>query len=522
MPGRIALAAIEILILSALILAARCANYQDVFVDRNIYFTDADCYARMTRVRICAERPGTILRHHDFENFPHGTTPHTTAPLDYLIVGLSILLKPFSPQPIDLAGAVISPFFALVAGLFLWWWSRQMRFGYRWLGLILYAISPILVHGTELGRPDHQSLLILLVTIGICSEWVLRFEQSRNFSIVSGIAWGLALWVSLFEPLILLALILLIGQVQDRHLIFAPQRRVGWIVFGGIIVLASLVEQRIPTFAIVDSRALFQNWSRTIGELAHVSPLDRVWFAWAGYMIALAPILILCGSSRSRRIRKSQIPTFIIVLLIGTFFLTVWQVRWSYFLMSIFVIALPTLLAAVQSRVAVWVAFALSTFPILQFWDLRLWPSEAALAARIEHRTESKQLRELALSIRSPDARPFLAPWWLSPPIAYWSGQPGIAGSSHEALEGTAESARFFLTEDLQQAREMLQDRRVDWVFVYDWDRVGQNSASLLASGIPERSMGRILDRAPGQGPRYLVLSGQNGSAKLFRFANKL
>jgi hypothetical protein len=81
---------IEIVILSVLILATRCANYQDVFVAGNIYFTDADCYARMTRVRMCSEHPGLIVRHHDFENFPAGTTPHTTAPFDYLILALSI------------------------------------------------------------------------------------------------------------------------------------------------------------------------------------------------------------------------------------------------------------------------------------------------------------------------------------------------------------------------------------------------------------------------------------------------
>ena len=106
----------EILILTALILATRCANYQDVFVDRNIYFTDADCYARMTRVRMCFDHPGLIIRHHDFENFPQGTTPHTTAPLDYLIVSLSILLRPFTTQPVDLAGAVVSPLLALIGG----------------------------------------------------------------------------------------------------------------------------------------------------------------------------------------------------------------------------------------------------------------------------------------------------------------------------------------------------------------------------------------------------------------------
>src|SRR3989475_7093902 len=100
---------LEITILSALILVTRCANYEDVFVAGNVYFTDADCYARMTRARMCAEHPGVIVRHHDFENFPEGTTPHTTAPLDYLIVGLSILLRPFTAHALDLAGALVSP-----------------------------------------------------------------------------------------------------------------------------------------------------------------------------------------------------------------------------------------------------------------------------------------------------------------------------------------------------------------------------------------------------------------------------
>src|SRR2546430_9404302 len=100
---------LEITILSALILATRCANYQDVLVGGNVYFTDADCYARMTRVRLCEKNPGLIVRHHDFENYPNGITPHTTAPLDYLILAFSIFLTPFTAQALDLAGALISP-----------------------------------------------------------------------------------------------------------------------------------------------------------------------------------------------------------------------------------------------------------------------------------------------------------------------------------------------------------------------------------------------------------------------------
>ncbi|MEY2557385.1 MAG: hypothetical protein QOE34_810, partial [Verrucomicrobiota bacterium] len=147
----------ELLVFSALILATRCANYQDVFVAGNVYFTDADCYSRMTRARLCLEHPGLILRHHAFENFPAGTAPHTTAPFDYLIVAVAEILKPFTVRALDLAGAFISPLLGLLGGWFLWWWSRRSKLRYRGALLLLYGASPILVHGMELGRPDHQS-----------------------------------------------------------------------------------------------------------------------------------------------------------------------------------------------------------------------------------------------------------------------------------------------------------------------------------------------------------------------------
>jgi hypothetical protein len=62
----------------------------------------------------------------------------------------------------------------------------------------------------------------------------------------------------------------------------------------------------------------------------------------------------------------------------------------------------------------------------------------------------------------------------------------------------------------------------VDWVLAYDWDRAGQNSAALLGESVPDHAIGRILDRTPGLAPPYLVLSGQNQTIKLFRFAGKL
>jgi hypothetical protein len=568
---RRALSILEIGILSALILAARSANYQDVFVSGNVYFTDADCYARMTRVRICEQHPGLIVRHHEFENFPTGTTPHTTAPLDYLIIALSILLKPFTAHAIDLAGALISPLFALLGGWFLWWWSRRMHFRYRWIMLIFYAISPILVHGAELGRPDHQSLLMLLVTIGICAEWTWRRRAGetpirlslragsaatdRNrWSVVSGIAWGLAVWVSPYEPLILLLLLLACHavaarrQVIDRFLVrrfenaeqapaqpsgagggastsaiavFGKHRRLGWICFTLIIALGLLLERRVPSWSISASGEIFKNWSRTIGELAHVSPLDPIWFHWMGWTLIGLPFLIwLAVRKRNLEALNGCALPMILILLGATYLLTIWQARWAYFFMSIFAIVLPSLVEPIRSRALVWVAFILSIFPILRDWDEKIWPNESEYARRMEHRHESIELRELALNLMSAETHSFLAPWWLSPEIAYWSGQPGVAGSSHESLDGTAESARFYLAEDFQKARQILENHQVTWVFGYDAERTAQNSAAILGQSVAKHGLCFVLDRAPGQASRYLVLFGQNGTAKLFRVAN--
>jgi hypothetical protein len=514
---------IEVVILSVLILGVRCANYQDVFVGGNIYFTDGDCYARMTRVQMCAENPGLIVRHHNFENFPTGTTPHTTALFDYLVLGLSILLKPFSAPAIDLAGALISPLLALVGGWFLWWWSKRMKFRYRWVLLILYGISPILVHGTELGRPDHQSLLILLVTVAICAEWSLRMKDGaaardwRTWSITSGIAWGLAIWTSAYEPLVLFLLAMVVTALENPKALLTRFRFAGWIYFAAVLAVALLIERRVPSFSIFFSNPLFQNWARTIGELASLSPANPIWLRWTGYLLLATPLLIWINIAKANRPITRTVPVFVLVLMIATYALTIWQARWSYFFILLFALALPCLLEPIKPPTAVWIAFCLSIFPILRNWDENIWPNEARLADRLERRNESVQLRDLAVSLRSSRIRPFLAPWWLSPSVAYWSGQPGIAGSSHESLAGIADSARFFLCQDWQKAQQILQNHQAEWIIAYDSERVTENSREIMNQAAPARSLSRVLERTPAQAPPFLIFSGQNGAFKLYR-----
>src|SRR5262245_21147250 len=281
----------------------------------------------MTRAQMVREQPRTIIRHHGFENFPQGTTPHTTAPLDYLIVALSFLLNPFTAHALDLAGAFVSPLLALLAGWFLWWWSRRMKFRYRWVTLILYAISPILVHGTELGRPDHQSLLILLVVIAISAGWSSQIGQAANMArawgLTSAAAWALAIWVSAYEPFVLFLLMTTTAFVMNRRAAFARDRRAEWILFAVIIAFAFAVERRVPSFAILQSAGHLKNWASTVGELAHVSPVNPVWFNWCGYLLLVAPILIWMSMRTPRNGTSIGRALPIYILLVATYFLTV-------------------------------------------------------------------------------------------------------------------------------------------------------------------------------------------------------
>ena len=543
--GRYFLLGIEILVVCALVLATRCANYQDVFIGPNIYFVDADCYARMTRVRLCAQQPGLILRHHAFENFPEGTTPHTTALFDYVVLGFSAMLQPFTARPIDLAGALISPVLGMIAGAFLCWWTWRMKIRFRWAALILFGISPILVHGTILGRPDHQSLLILLITVAICADWTLLDSQDRRWAMVSGAAWGLALWVSIYEPLVLLILSLTavvmlrrwLGRVESetepnerqrsaltnsiKAIFAAPHRRAGWYIFSAILVVALLIERRIPSVALFVSDPMYRNWSRSVGELGSIPIFSGIWFSWLGWLVPAVPVAVVWLFRRRNRNRNTEVSRTIVILFLATFCLTMWQTRWGYFLALAFLLIVPFLLVWIPWRAAAWAVFVVSLWPVLAEWDRTIWREGPAAAQRFERRHEAVELRELAVDMISPERLPFVAPWWLSPAIAYWSGQPGVAGSSHESLPGIAETARFYLETDQKGAAQILQRRGVRRVFAYDAKRVGETSSLILGNAVSNRCMAEVLDYRSSQAPAFLRLASQNGTAKIFEVINK-
>ena len=515
-----------------LALAAACSNYRQVFTeDGGIHFVDADCYARMTRVREVCAHPGEVVREHDFENYPFGIQPHTTVPFDYAVYTLRLVLKPFyGDRALDLAGAWISPLLGLATVVAVWLWADRARLPGRSFVLLILAASPIVAHGFELGRPDHQSLILLCMAVALCAEWRLwHGGPSRGWGIAGGVAWALGLWTSLYEPTILLALVFLAALIWNRPALFQRARLPGLAVGGGILLLALFVEGwRIsapPGYGEGGAAEYFAAWSQQIGELYSIIPWSPTIYAWTGLGLLAAPILLSLNRGHLKSTARANL-----LLLLAVVALTCWQVRWGYFLPLVYALGLPWQIAVIPAR---WRPLAagllvLGLWPMASEWRTRLHPAPALVASLSEQRADAALLHAAADFIRraaaqtpaSPDDPPsagILAPWWLSPALAYWSGQPALAGSSHEALPGTVDVARFFTTADLPAAAAILRRRRVRWVVAYEPDRVLRTAAPLLGlTKVSTRSLGLVLYQRPEGAPSFLRLAMVNPYFKIY------
>jgi hypothetical protein len=486
-----------ILLCLILALSARCWNLRDVFVEGKIYFVDADCYSRMTRVQQILQTGRPILRKHDFENWPAGVTPHTTAPMDWTIIaGKWVLDAGFAiferagtsllhAQTLDLSGALVSPLLGLLTCGFLAIWGWQQKAS-GWLAPpLFFAVSPVLVHGTLLGRPDHQSLLILLLTIALAAEVTLAKALVKGWGIVAGGAWALAMWVSFYEPLVLLAVALVFWHVADRRRFVAREMHPGWLVFAAVLAISFLIDGWRLSWPDPALQTAFLRWQHSIGELAHLDPRAPLLYRWLGVGILLTPLTLIGAAVLARRRLDQALPALLALLLVlVSFGLTVWQLRWGYFLALAFALSLPAQFALVRRTWIVWPIFVLTLWPLAGDWDEKLFPEDHpefdTEKQRGVQRLESVRLRELAQVMRTRDRRPFLAPWWLSPALAYWSGQPGVAGSSHESLPGIVATAQFFLAPDAAEMERLARERGVKWIVTDDPDRLVETSRVLL------------------------------------------
>ena len=504
----------------ALALASYSWNWRQVFVGGQTYFVDPDCYARMTRVQQIITAPWKPIKFHDFENAPAGTTPHTTAPMDLLVAALCgafqlvhwISRVPSPLPPLDLAGAFVSPLLGLALVAFLWWWGRKLALPYRNAMLLIASVSPILVHGFQLGRPDHQSLIVLLVGAALATEISLWRQPSRSAALFSAVLWALALWTSFFEPLVLLgATALMRLAVLGRDAI--PSRN-AVLVFAVLLLSAILFDGWRIRAPSAEEQTYFFRWALNIGELRHAT-LPQL-FRWTGWLLIASPPLLLWRSWKHGD-RACAALTVLLLLLTG---LSLWHVRWGYFLAIGFALSLPSALAVIPSKPVAWLVFAISLLPMAAEWDRQLYPDHEGRVAREENREDAFLLRETSQTLLSPHRTIVLAPWWLSPAIAYWSGQRCVSGSSHQSLPGTVDSSRFYLSGTPEEAREILRKRSVKYVIAYEPSRVISNSAQVLGRLPPEKPLGETLYDNPLGAPSFLRLAYENKFFKVFEFVD--
>jgi hypothetical protein len=123
--------------------------------------------------------------------------------------------------------------------------------------------------------------------------------------------------------------------------------------------------------------------------------------------------------------------------------------------------------------------------------------------------------------LRAAEPGGILAPWWITPPLVYWSGQPGVAGSSHQSLPGIAASAEFFLAEHPDAAAAILRDRNVRYVILDDPERTLSTSAELLDREPGDAALGRALFEHPTEANAWgLRFVGRTAFFVVFRVAD--
>lgn len=470
-------------LLAGIFLAAATWNRAQVLVPRAdggvlVVYADGDCHSRMQRAAMVAEKPGTVIRAHDFENHPQGTIPHTTAPMDYFIAALGVFVR-----PLDVAGAWISPLFGLLTLLFLFFWSRALDLRPRWPMLLLFAISPALTHAFALGRPDHQSLLIALTTIALATNFAFIRTSHAGWAWASGAAWGLALWVSWFEPLILLLAQEIARVVTLRGSAYPKAWRKALFLTAGIALGAWALEGFRNPWPSEEIRALFPRWAALLGELQGVDP--RTMLTWTGWLLVPAPLLLAWNYYKSR----DPLALVVLLLLVTVTALTGWQARWNAWQAAVFCLALPWVLAPLRKTWIIWTAFVISLWPVAWAWDARIAASPKEMDRQIETTIEAVLLEEVAQILATQPRGGVLAPWWISPALARESGQPMVAGTSHQSLPGSAATARFFLAEDDEEALAILRQRDVRFVVADDPERVTTTSTALLGMAAPENPL---------------------------------
>jgi hypothetical protein len=414
---------------------------------------ETDCYSQLARVQRILQGRGLIQNHFTVENWPEGLIPSTTAPFDYCILLLYAPLRLVTKYPLDWAGALISPL--LWSGLiFFWTFFRLREFNRmgRALFLIGAATLPELIWATAFGRPRHQSLILALMAIGLTAEyerWHLDLSPKRAWTILAGMVWGLACWTSLYEPTFVMVVLVAYNLIVRRR-----ESPAFLISYGAVMLVALLVEGVHIFVPPPEYRVYLANWLGTIAEMQRV---EFGFLVWQLTLVLLALPFVAWGLLRREGNRRTDgllvLLTFLLIVL------TAFQLRWTYYasLGELFLIV-----RFCQIEVLRWSRLVVIAIFLVGLADSDI--TQLQYSAQAPPNQPSVELKQIARSIDQPGG--ILGPWWLSPGLLYFSGQPIVTGSSHCGISGNVAGAKFFTAKSWIDAERILKERQVRWVVI--------------------------------------------------------
>jgi hypothetical protein len=342
--------------------------------------------------------------------------------------------------------------------------SREFTLTGRSLLLIGTAALPAIVWATAFGRPRHQSLILVLMAMGFTAEyerWQIELTPKRAWNIFAGVVWGLACWTSLFEPSVVVAVLILFNLAVRRRESFIFLVSFGVVVFLMILLEGGHIFSNIFNIYHLtpEYREYAFNWLKTIAEVQPVSIAGMV-----TQMTLILLILPLVAWRLWPRASGNKTDALLIILTLILIILMALQSRWIYYaaLGEIFLVA-----RYCQTTPLRWTKVFVLVFFLIGLADADYEQIIAHPGAA--QNQPSLEMAQISRGIDHPGG--IMAPWWISPGLLYFSGQPIVSGSSHCGMTGIVDSAQFFAATSWEDAERILKQRQVRWIVVWDDER---------------------------------------------------
>lgn len=197
----------------------RMAEADAVALDGGMRITEFDTVRRLARLH-------ELDRSQDYpvvealDGAPAGSVSHWTLPMDWFIRGLDPLVRGFFPaaRPYEAGACLAGPLLAALSVLLLAAGARALAGpGLGLLAALFYAASYSVVNVSWFGNGDHQNLQHAAVVAAVFA-WLVGLERARPaWGLCSGLALGLATWISTESQLVLFILAATHGVLMLRR-----------------------------------------------------------------------------------------------------------------------------------------------------------------------------------------------------------------------------------------------------------------------------------------------------------------